>query len=207
MLNPEFTAFGHEASSQTFTPPLGGLPVPFDNLHYATQNFARPLSGPKTYILGLLYEDLDGSGDWTPTLIELDREGLNGAIVEVYQAGTDTLVASGTTFDSGAFSVNVGSGTFDVVFATDGGDTEVLDVTVSGMNVDIGDIEPNPVVGSNSGDCDGDTDVDLVDFAAFQLCFTGSGGTATAECLCADFDKDGDVDLVDFGDFQLAFTG
>lgn len=207
MLNPDFTVFGHEASSQTFTPPLGGLPMPFDNIHYATQNFARPLAGTKTYIFGLLFEDADGSGDWTPTTIEMDREGLNGVAVEVYTAGSSSLVASGTTYDSGAFSINVGDGTYDVVFATEGGDTEVLNVTVSGANVDIGDIQPNPTGETIPGDCDGDTDVDLVDFASFQLCFTGSGAMATPECVCSDLDNDGDVDLVDFGDFQLAFTG
>jgi hypothetical protein len=58
------------------------------------------------------------------------------------------------------------------------------------------------------GDLDNDNDVDLVDFAAFQLCFTGSGGgPVSGSCLCADFDADGDVDLVDFAGFQLAFTG
>lgn len=57
------------------------------------------------------------------------------------------------------------------------------------------------------GDCDGDSDIDLTDFAEFQLCFTGSGGTVTPQCACADLDGDGDADLVDFNIFQVAFTG
>lgn len=61
--------------------------------------------------------------------------------------------------------------------------------------------------GGTPGDCDGDGDVDLVDFADFQLCFTGPGGSVSAGCECADFDGDGDVDLTDFGSFQLSFTG
>jgi hypothetical protein len=58
------------------------------------------------------------------------------------------------------------------------------------------------------GDCDGDDDVDLLDFGDFQLCFTGmDGGPIPGNCECADFDGDGDVDLLDFGQFSLAYTG
>jgi hypothetical protein len=60
---------------------------------------------------------------------------------------------------------------------------------------------------TSGGDFEDDGDVDLVDFGAFQLCFTGSGIPAAAGCECGDFDSDGDVDLVDFGEFQLVFTG
>lgn len=62
--------------------------------------------------------------------------------------------------------------------------------------------------GVADGDCDGNGDVDLTDFADFQLCFTGpGGGPVDPECACADFDDDDDVDLADFGGFQLSFTG
>lgn len=66
-----------------------------------------------------------------------------------------------------------------------------------------------PIVGCGEipGDTDGDDDIDLVDFAEIQLCYTGPGGTATDECGCVDSDGDGDVDLVDFAAFQIAFTG
>jgi hypothetical protein len=60
---------------------------------------------------------------------------------------------------------------------------------------------------AGDGNCDGDCDVDLTDFASFQLCFTGPDGTATVECECSDLDDDGDVDLTDFNEFQLAYTG
>jgi hypothetical protein len=56
-------------------------------------------------------------------------------------------------------------------------------------------------------DSDMDCDVDLVDFANFQICFTGPGGSAGGECLIHDSDDDGDVDLAEFGSLQLAFTG
>ncbi len=57
------------------------------------------------------------------------------------------------------------------------------------------------------GDLDRDGDVDLTDFAQFDSCFTGAGGTPTPECQDADFDEDDDVDLTDFSMMQLTFTG
>ena len=61
---------------------------------------------------------------------------------------------------------------------------------------------------SGTHDFDGDGNVDLTDFAGFQLCFTGPGGGPLGEgCEAFDADDDGDVDLADFSDFQLAFTG
>lgn len=57
------------------------------------------------------------------------------------------------------------------------------------------------------GDCDGDGDVDLDDFADLETCLLGPGGGLGVNCDCFDLDADGDVTLVDFGDFQVAFTG
>ena len=58
-------------------------------------------------------------------------------------------------------------------------------------------------------DLDGDSDVDLVDFGAFQACFNGPNRPPAADgsCDAADFDGDSDVDLVDFGTFQDCFNG
>jgi RHS repeat-associated protein len=55
------------------------------------------------------------------------------------------------------------------------------------------------------GDDDGDGDIDLTDYGAFQLCQSGQGNPAAPECNVFDYDDDGDVDLVDFGQFQLLF--
>lgn len=57
-----------------------------------------------------------------------------------------------------------------------------------------------------TADLDVDGDVDLVDFATFQVCFTGAGGPAGGSCWIADLDGDGDVDLVDFMYFSVQFT-
>ena len=63
------------------------------------------------------------------------------------------------------------------------------------------------------GDWDGDADVDLVDYVAFEDCLAGptvAPDPSLAECGTAcleafDFDLDGDVDEKDFGGFQDAF--
>ena len=84
MLNPNVTVFGHYAESRSISPPVGNIPAPFDNLNYATQNFARPRSRPYTYVFGLLYSDLDGSGYWTPRDTgDARREGLAGVSFQV----------------------------------------------------------------------------------------------------------------------------
>jgi hypothetical protein len=75
------------------------------------------------------------------------------------------------------------------------------EVGVDNVQLISGNDKPTP------GDSDGNGDVDLVDFAEFQLCFTGPSGTVAKDCAVMDFDDDGDVDLADFGSFQLAFTG
>lgn len=57
-------------------------------------------------------------------------------------------------------------------------------------------------------DFDADGDVDLADFALFQLCFAGPNRVPGANCLvAADMDGDADVDLSDFGLFQSCFNG
>lgn len=45
-------------------------------------------------------------------------------------------------------------------------------------------------------DVDGDLDVDMVDFAAWQQCLTATA-TFPAACRCLDYDRDGDVDEPD----------
>lgn len=63
-------------------------------------------------------------------------------------------------------------------------------------------------VWSTRGDFDMDSDVDLEDFALFQLCYNGPNRPASALCWVeADYDTDGDVDLIDFASFQLSYNG
>lgn len=61
-------------------------------------------------------------------------------------------------------------------------------------------------------DADGDKDVDQIDFALFQACFTGSGiFVLPAECACFDrpepIDPDGDIDQSDLFKFEDCASG
>ena len=66
------------------------------------------------------------------------------------------------------------------------------------------------------GDGDGDTAIDLRDFAEFQVCFTGEAVLSDQpayylaperRCVVYDFDGDGDVDNADFRQFSDAVSG
>jgi hypothetical protein len=148
MLSANFTSFGHKVESQAFTPPRGGLSAPVDNIMFATQNFARPLSTPRNHVFGLLYDDVDGNNVWTPRNVgDANREGLAGVAFTVRVAGTSTVVATDTTMDNGAFSARVADGTYDLRFtgsSLPGGVLTVFAVTVYGANVDVGDWDVGP---------------------------------------------------------------
>jgi hypothetical protein len=62
-------------------------------------------------------------------------------------------------------------------------------------------------IGQSAGNCDGDGDQDLVDFASFQRCFQGTSAEVAGVCACADLDGDGDVDVVDLASFDGNLTG
>jgi len=58
-------------------------------------------------------------------------------------------------------------------------------------------------------DADEDGDVDQVDFAAFQLCFSGDGNPLSDPATCRRYnrDSDNDVDTLDFSKFEKCATG
>ena len=56
-------------------------------------------------------------------------------------------------------------------------------------------------------DADKDGDVDQMDFAAFQLCYTGSGGGVPEGCDCFNRDADTNIDADDFTEFNDCWTG
>ncbi|UCE60177.1 MAG: pre-peptidase C-terminal domain-containing protein [Phycisphaerales bacterium] len=57
------------------------------------------------------------------------------------------------------------------------------------------------------GDFDGDRDVDLVDVAAFQLCYAGPDGEPDACCEPGDIDGNNLIDARDFANFPAVTTG
>lgn len=65
-------------------------------------------------------------------------------------------------------------------------------------------IGPVPMI---PGDCDGDGDIDLADYACFSNCVTGPDGSIGTDCGTFDLDNDADVDLLDWQRFQAIFTG
>jgi hypothetical protein len=56
-------------------------------------------------------------------------------------------------------------------------------------------------------DAEGDGDVDQIDFAIFQTCFSGTGGGILPGCKCMDITQDGSVDKNDFVRFALCASG
>jgi len=202
MLFDHFTVFGHRAESRAFTPPRGNISAPYDNLHYATQDFGRPFVPPYTHVFGLLYDDLDGNGAWTPRDSGHPlREGVAGITMNAYLAGTSSLVASGVTMAHGAFTLRLGNGTYDLEFLLPGGSLVVAGVAISGANTDAGDIRAELPAGNLP---------DLVD------CLAGpdspsapqSSGLSPQDCLeLYDADEDEDVDLFDYAAFTVAFDG
>jgi len=56
--------------------------------------------------------------------------------------------------------------------------------------------------GSTPFDYDADGDIDIVDFARFQVCYSGTNAAFADGCEWADYDEDGDVDGLDFVAFQ-----
>lgn len=145
MLNGNFAAFGFRIETRSFVAPRGGLNSPFSNIMFATQSFGRPLSTPRAYVFGLLYDDKDSNGSWTPRDVgHAQREGVASVSYQVRVANTTTVVTSGVTMSNGAFSAKVNDGTYDIVFtggAIPGGTITRQDVVVASVNADVGDVE------------------------------------------------------------------
>ncbi|MDM8004596.1 MAG: hypothetical protein QUV05_00360 [Phycisphaerae bacterium] len=71
---------------------------------------------------------------------------------------------------------------------------------------------PPPACPDPRYDADRDGDVDQVDFAVLQTCYTGSGGGVAAGCECFDWNPatmegDGDIDAEDYGLFEFCASG
>ena len=78
----------------------------------------------------------------------------------------------------------------------------VFDVNQDGI---VGPVDVMLVSPVGDGDLDGD--VDLADYAVWQLCHGASGAPLSPPCALADLDSDRDVDLPDFLWFSNALSG
>ncbi len=68
-------------------------------------------------------------------------------------------------------------------------------------------VEPDDSCGPIRFDSDGDQDVDLTDFAAFQRCHTGEAATPDCSaCRCFDVDGDGRIATIDMAAFEQCAT-
>jgi hypothetical protein len=138
LMDPVYHAFGHHAMNDLQGP---------NPRHWATETFAEPPS-PKTHLLGVLYADSDGNGDWTPRHADDPlREGLGGVPIHVLYSGK--VVATGETMDNGAFTINIQSGVFDIVF---GYDLQRTNVRLANENLDLGDVTAIPQPGDANRD-------------------------------------------------------
>jgi len=110
-----------------------------------TQDFGRR-SG-NAFLTGVLYNDI-----LTPDHFYTPGEGLGGVTINVYNAGTNTLKATATTWAAGGYSLQLANGTYDVKLTGPGlaGDITYSNVVMSSSNVKI-DSETHwlPAAGGN----------------------------------------------------------
>ena len=110
------------------------------NAAMATQKFARSGGTPGPFVVGVVYEDLDENGFYTP------GEGVAGVRVDVDGSGYHAL-----TPDAGGFAVPVpGDGSYEVSFSVDGVIHQTETVTVqSNQNVKVDYLfQSEPATGS-----------------------------------------------------------
>jgi hypothetical protein len=189
-MRASYTAFGHDALNTVD--------------HFAAQTLARPLSAVRTYLFGLLYDDLDQSGEWEPRHgNDPKREGVGGVPYRVYSSATGSQVGSdSTTFDNGAFSFLADNGTYDLQFLLGEDDYWIRDVSLSGSNLDLGDLDINATVTQLAGDFNGDGMVNLADYTLWR----DNLGADTEAALNGNGNGSGGVDNGDYAIWRDHFV-
>jgi hypothetical protein len=126
--------------------------------------------------------------------------GLQGADIDTLDVPPHNNETAIIYFDLDNLDTVLGARTISEIFVIDSSGTpaDVNIVEVFSLNV----LVPQPFF-----DADGDSDVDLVDYASFRACMTGPLGTLGAGCALNDADASGHVDLADYAIFQRSFTG
>lgn len=209
------------------------------NVQSSTQSAYQELVGSQTNNDGRFFDPISRPGSWnnnsTYAVIHTQDPAGAGGMDDRH----DQILISGTLVDGagvdyvGAFGVPYSLSTWNDANHSyrawgNDGTSYNTSLTISG-NTMVGATIAQALVNSASGgghlpvfldleygpcqldlDCDG---VDLVDFAAWEGCFSGPiGGTGfvppSADCQTTfDIEPDGDVDLVDLAAFQAAFGG
>ena len=131
----------------------------------------------------------------------VDAGAVVGTTVELRLAVSPLLIAQATTGTWQAEPVWFG-------FAGGGPEAATASGSVVGATSVTADAVISVVAAPIPGDCDGNGNVDLVDFAIFATCFGLSAPNAVCdagEFACSDLDVSGSVNLVDFATFAVFF--
>ncbi|MCP4590090.1 MAG: hypothetical protein GY842_05050, partial [bacterium] len=174
----------------------------------------------RMYVDNVINVDADGGGDYLITDFESFATGdevlfqeptfsgsssahlsyppsVSGTSAEFASTGSQSQLISWFFRDS-----TVGRWVRDTTSGATNIPRPVIDITKP-IKMDILLMEGCPTV---SGDMDGDCDIDLTDYDAFEACLGGLDAPVGLGCVCADFDGDNRVDLGDFAEFQADFT-
>lgn len=172
--------------------------------------------------LGPIAVNNNGPYSWIVSGFLPDPDGINAAFDDGDALYTALASASSPASIPAHGQLIVTTFEFEAIAAAE--DTPIDIVAEQGQFAKTRVLAPNPpqldVLGTFEGasvtlaacgtaDFNSDEDVDLEDFAAFQVCFTGDGIAASSACQCV-FDSeplDGDVDPEDFSSFVPLFTG
>ena len=147
--------------------------------------------------------DNDGVADVSIGII-VDAVGLVGGSgypdYSIYYGAPEVGPQNGSTIPAGVARIPNGIDT------DTSADWDFLSYALDGSD---GDKEVTPGwANSGVGDFDGDGDVDLEDFWAFQECFTGAdNGPPATGCEGGDIDADDDCDYSDLDLFDVLLTG
>lgn len=190
--------FGHTIETRSVTPDSNNnLPWGVSAVSFATQNFSNDPNGPAAYISGLLYDDKDNSGSWTPRASNSSfREGFSNVHYELRDVLTGGIVAFGLTSDAGAFAIPADVGSYHLLFIDPSlpqGVSAVAQIEVYGnWNVDLGTLEASQIA-AIPGDINLDGVVDDLDLAILQSQLGSNNGS----WLTGDFSFSGTIDLYD----------